>query len=200
MESRYRSVVVFLLILVVRMVVPGLILGQTPETPVLTVCDVMKDLPAHKQKTVIVVGRSKGTMEGSWLDQDCATKLITFGYEWSTSISLSYVVQQTAPAPVLPKGFHWDKTLLNQKLDEVRRTTVLEVLPQYHYSDEWIAVYGRLETYFPVDSALKPYGFVKPNVRIAPGMGHPAGFGHLNGSPAQLVWPQKGIYRFPRKK
>ena len=174
-------------------VAAGVIHGQTQDVAVLTVCDVMKDLPAYKGKTVIVVGRSKGTMEGSWLDQNCPEKLITDGYEWSTSISLSYG-RTDSPPPALPADFHWDKEVLGQRLAEVQKTTVLEVLPKYHYSDEWIAVYGRLESLFLVD------GMLKPNVRIAPGMGHPAGFGHLNISPAQLVWPQPGIYRFPRSK
>ena len=140
-------------------------------------------------------------MEGAWLDQNCSTKLTTDGYEWSTSISLSYISTEVKAAPVLSKGFHWDKSLLAPRLAEVQKTTVLQVLPQYHYADKWVAVYGRLETRFPVDGMLPPLrlpnGLEVPRIPVA---GHPAGFGHLNGSLAQIVWPQKGIYRFPQKE
>lgn len=104
------------------------------------------------------------------------------------------MMNEVQPAPTMPSRFQWEKDLLSRKLLDVQKTTTLRVYPQYHYTDKWIAIYGRLETKFPVD------GMLPPNVHIAPGKGHPAGFGHLNSSPAQLVWPKDGVYSLKAKR
>lgn len=168
-------------------------IGESADIPVLTVCELMQSLPAHKGTTIVVVGRLGSTSEGSWLDQKCTEKLVTDGYEWGSNISLSYLVSETVPSPILPRNFHWDKKILARKLAEVEKTTTLRVYPQYHYTDRWIAVFGRLETHFPLDPG------VYPSASYSTGY-HPAGYGHLNGSPAQLVWPQRGFYEFSRHK
>src|ERR1044071_5099813 len=105
MKTGYRAGNDILIFVLTCIIPPGAMRGHTQAVPLVTVCDVLKDLPAYKGRTVIVVGRSKSTMEGSWLDQDCPTKLITDGYEWSTSISLSYIGTEST-APSMPTKFH----------------------------------------------------------------------------------------------
>ena len=165
----------------------GVAVSRAEDVPVYTVCEVMKDLPALNDKAIVVVGRLSATGEGTWLDQTCPDKLVTNGYTWSTSISLSYVAEHTVPPPRFPKGFHWNKVLVSTKLAALSKTTSLRVYPKYHYSDKWMAVFGRLETKFPLDPAQYPC--------CLSGGGHLAGFGHLNGSPAQLVWPPNGFHK-----
>ena len=155
---------------------PGFVLGQPSDIPVVTVCEVMKELPAYNGKTIVVVGRFGSTDEGAWLSEDCTQQLVIKGHEWSNSISLSDTVGSTQPPPSLPKAFRWNKNMLFKKLTQVKSTTVLRVYPEFHYSDKWLALYGRLETHVPLETL--------------------DGFGHLNGSPAQLISPQDGVYRF----
>jgi len=62
-------------------------------------------------------------------------------------------------------------------LTEVKKATRLEVLPQYRYSDRWMAIYGRLEA-----------KTTRVDIR---GYWH-VGYGHMGSAPAQLVWPQGG--------
>lgn len=169
----------FLLVAALAML-PSVGFADSTIVPVFTVCEALKGLSALKGSVVVVVGRNAATSEGSWLDQNCEEKLMTGEYEWSTSSSLAYVMNQTPSAPTLPKGFRWDNATLGRKLAEIKKTTSLRD------ADRWLAVYGRVETHFPIDSSIYP------NIRTGNG-GHPAGFGHLNGSPAQLVWPHDGI-------
>jgi hypothetical protein len=102
----------------------------------------------------------------------------------STTLS-GELVKGDDPPPPFPKGFRWDKKALREKLAEVKKTTTLQVLPQYHYSDRWAAVYGRLEaktTRVEIRGGL-------PTTYI--------GYGHLNGAAAQLVWPKNGWRHLP---
>ena len=59
------------------------------EVPVLSVCEILADRLAYNGKTVVVVGRTVSTTEGSWLDQECGQKLVIDGSEWPWDISLS---------------------------------------------------------------------------------------------------------------
>ena len=104
--------------------------------PVLTVCEVLNDLSKFDGRTIVVVGRFSHTDEGSWVDEDCPGGVTIDGRSWPTGISTSYTASQTVPAPTLPKGFHWNRTLIREKLGAVKKTTTLRVIPQYHYSDE----------------------------------------------------------------
>src|SRR5579864_5647056 len=69
----------------------------------------------YDRTTIIVVGRSSATGEGSWLDEDCGLKLVIEGRDWPTSISTVYARSEFAPPPQMPKSFKWDKHLLQQK-------------------------------------------------------------------------------------
>ncbi len=111
--------------------------------PVITVCEALHDLSRYNGMTAIVVGRLGSTGEGSWLSEDCERKLVTDGYTWANIISTTYVRSEVQPPPNLPTGFRWDKELLATKLREIQQTTKLRVLKKYHYSDKWVAIFGR---------------------------------------------------------
>jgi hypothetical protein len=138
--------------------------------PVLTVCQALRDSTRYRGQIVIVVGRSVGTSEGSWVDENCGLDLVIEGRKYPTAISTSYVVSQFAAPPSKPHGFKWDKRLLQRTLADVKRTTRLE------YGAHWVAVYGRLETAATRTIALGAG-------QIATTSGH----GHLSAASAQIV-------------
>jgi hypothetical protein len=152
---------------------------QKGDIPVVTVCEALQDRSLYNGKAIIVVGRFVGTMEGTWLSENCEHKIVTDGYTWDNSISTAYVVSEVEPPPSLPKGFKWDKELLANKLKELQKTTKLQVLKEYNYSDKWVAIFGRFETQSPLVGRF--------------------GFGHLNGSPAQLISSVKGYHELKAK-
>ena len=57
------------------------------EIPVVTVCDVLSDLARYNGKSIILVGVSVGTDEGSWMIAKCTRQLVTDGFTWPDSIS-----------------------------------------------------------------------------------------------------------------
>jgi hypothetical protein len=144
--------------------------GQLPsaaDVPVLTVREVLQNRERYNGKSVVVVGRLVGTMEGAWLDQEPANRITIDGNQWGFIISLTYVVGEVEPPPSLPKDFKWDRKLLYKKLSEVQKTTKLEVIQPHEYRERWSAIFGRFETSIPLSEGNA--------------------FGHLNGSPAQLI-------------
>ena len=56
----------------------------TNSIPILTVCDALRDPVRYGGKVVIIVGRSVGTDEGSWLSEDCGFKLEIEGRAYGT--------------------------------------------------------------------------------------------------------------------
>jgi len=136
----------------------------------------LNDLAHYKDKSIIVVGRRSGTMEGVWLSADCEKKLVTDGFAWPDSISLAYVRSEVAPPPELPDHFKLDSKRIEAKIKELKRTTTLRPRSE-HY--RWMVIFGRLEAKIPPQTGHDPKG----NLR-----GY--GFGHINGSPAQLISPQ----------
>ena len=147
------------------------------EVPILSVCEVLQNRIAFNGKTVVVVGRSSGTFEGTWLAEDCPTRLNTDGYEWDGLISTTYDASKTAPPPSI-RDFKWSQSALKTKLASVKMTTKLR---GRGYNDKWVAIVGRFETKERFKVWNRPSG--QP---IADG------FGHLNASPAQLIAPPNG--------
>jgi hypothetical protein len=133
--------------------------------PVLTVCQALKDPLKHSGSIVIIVGSWVGTGEGSWLSETCDLKVALGGRAFAPSLWTSYTPSADAPPPRLPVGFKWDKPAIRQALAEVKKTTHLQ------HRAGWYAIFGRFE----VDTS----GY---------------GLGHLNGAPAQLIWPTTGGY------
>ncbi len=156
---------------------------QPANPPILTVCEALDKAAEYDGKVVIVVGASSGTSEGSWIGEDCPGELVIDGRKWSYGISTAYSLGEVDPPPRLPNGFRWDKKALGEKLTQVKEATKLEVLPQYHYSDRWMAIYGRLE-------AKITRVEIRGDTRITY-----TGYGHLGNAPAQLVSPQGGWRR-----
>src|SRR5262249_43662911 len=142
--------------------------------PIVSVCEALQDRDQYNTKSIIVVGRFSHTREGSWLNEECIQRIVTNGFVWPNDISTTYVRTQVDPPPEPPVDFRWDDALLGMKLKEVQKTTKLVVRRQDNYSDKWVAMFGRFETRLPG--------------RILPGSDPLSfGFGHLNGSPAQLI-------------
>ncbi len=151
------------------------------DIPVLTVCEVLRDAGRYDGKTVIVVGRSIGTMEGSWLDDDCAPQIVINGRSWRPNISTAWAASEFAPPPEKQHGFKWDRGAIEAKLEAVKRTTSLRVYKDKS-SDHWLAVFGRLEATLPRRITLS-----SGRTGLIPG------FGHEGGSPAQLLSPRDGF-------
>jgi hypothetical protein len=150
--------------------------GQTESAisndkiPVFTVCEVLQNLSAYNNKSIIVIGQFAHTDEGGWIVEDCENKIVTEGYTWGNSISILYIVGQTEPPPSLPANFHWDDELL------LKKAMASKNYDKSHDLDEWGAWFGRLETRIP------PRVIKYPNGTIG-GLG----FGHLGTSIAQLI-------------
>lgn len=151
--------------------------AASEEIPVLSVCEVLKDLDRYEGKSVIVVGRSSATDEGSWLTEGCALKVVRGTREFGAQISTTYVVSDFAPPPQLPHDFRWDKRLVRRKLEHVKLTTARGAY------DQWAAMFGRLETRLP----RRLFGRNSE--------AYANGFGHMSASPAQLVSPADGYLR-----
>ncbi len=104
--------------------------------------------------------------------------------EFGAQISTTYVDGEFAPPPRFPEGFKWDKRLLQQKLTQIKQTTELRIYKDRRYNEHWYAMFGRLETRLP--RQLSTGNNTKSYTN---------GFGHLSGSPAQLVSPRNGYFR-----
>lgn len=156
--------------------------GPPSDIPVVTVCEALTDLQRYEGKTIVVLGRFTSTDEGSWLDAECGFKVQNAKWEFPTSISTSYAVDEFAPAPIKPSGFRWDEPLLRQKLEQLKQTTRLREVRSINYADQWVAFLGRLETQLP------------RKIRVsAERIGYTPGFGHLSAAPAQLIPAKNGF-------
>jgi hypothetical protein len=146
----------------------------------------MRDLASYKGKTVIVVGQNIASDEGSWLLEDCKGKVSLGGNAGGPTISLSYSPDPHTPPPLLPAGFRWNKKTLARKLRHVRDSAGTEKPRGEDWWGTWLAVYGRLET-GPWDMKFQTLNGTMEVVHNV------LGYGHLNSSVAQLVWPKNGM-------
>ena len=141
-----------------------------------TVCDVLNDLKAYNGKSVAVLGRWSGTVEGEWLSQDCSHPLRTGNYTWHSTLSLEWNAQASTRFEVT--GL--DQSAVAKALESVKKTTKLRA------GDRWALVFGRLNT-----QELK----VKRDSRS--GRLILNGFGHLNGAPGEIVHGEKCLHFLP---
>ena len=148
--------------------------GQTPLRPV-AVCDVLRDLQAFSGKTVALIGRSTGTEEGWWLDEDCPRKLKTGDFEWR---DMAWLQIDNSSESAFAGRMVIDSLSLRAKLTEIRNRTELRST-----KETWAIVYGKVDARDKLETATYSTGQIVSN-----------GFGHLNGAPFQLVY-RKGDVR-----
>jgi len=154
-------------------------MAHAQQIPVLTVCEVLHELPKYNGKLVIVVGRVFFTFEGTFMNEDCGPGGTTTvqGKRWLSMIAFG------SPETGGPVVVRWDHDVLSQKLNQVQQTTHLESPSSSPLGDRWSAVCGRLEA----PQKLRPPNRSKSH----PGNGYGA-----NGSvPAALHKVQD--YNFP---
>ena len=150
-------------IVLIQILLPIESVGQ-PRQPNVTmsVCDVLANDPTILNGKVIKVrGRYVSTDEGKWILGECKTHLETKGLVWSNSLSVD--VDQSEKE-YLRSWSRLGRKLRQLRFDSVRDTFVVTFV-------------GRLTTRATMEDQVvqRPYGLAK------------AGFGHLGGSPAEIV-------------
>ncbi len=111
--------------------------ADPPLTPV-TVCEVLRDLPAHEGKDAAVLGRYSFRSSGTWVgEQACQPAL---------SGAATLALLEDKDAPKLPESYTLDAVVLHRKLVDVQHRTSLGKFrfgtPDY---DRWAVIYGRVE-------------------------------------------------------
>ena len=154
------------------------------EEPVLlTVCEVLEQRHQYNDKVVVLVGVKASTDEGGWLlDNGCIKRVITQGFAWSNDISLKWA-PTLAPEPL---GLAlMAQTEFGTKLQLVQQRNSLRQFRhgKLDFSDRWVVAYGRFQS--------------RPDLKPPKGKGVRQewgnGYGHLNGSPAQLLIKEGSI-------
>ncbi len=156
----------------------GCCLAQTDESKTLSVCDVLARLPDLKGKEIAVRGMWFDTDESLWLvpqDLRCPRELITDGFIWNNSIHLV-----EARAPLYREN-------PNAQLELNRKLSVADAQPERYFV--MITLIGTLEARVPPLVVRSPDGVVT---------GY--GFGHLNISPAELIYTRFTDVRLVEEK
>lgn len=136
---------------------------QPPAAPVVSVCELLKDRMQYDGKMVTVRGEVDGTSEGTWLSDDfCPEALTILGRDWRRSIALV-----TPNFAVKPVEFQYDQGAADRLQREFK---LLKVDPKKVRM--FVTYEGVFET--------------RPDSDLTCG-GRACGFGHLGGSPGQLV-------------
>jgi hypothetical protein len=103
-----------------------------------TVCEVLRDLPAHEAKDVAVLGRYSFRSSGTWMGEQACQPAIT------GPATLPLV--ENDEAPKLPDNYTLDAAAVHRKLADVQHRTSLGKFrfgtPDY---DRWAIIYGRVE-------------------------------------------------------
>jgi hypothetical protein len=116
----------------------------------ITVCEVLRDLPAQTGKTVAVLGRYSFRENGSWVSEDTCLPAADAAPQAAGSTpppppprELWMVEDHTAPR--LPDDYELDGPALHRKLSEMQRHTALAKFrfgtPDY---DRWAVIWGRV--------------------------------------------------------
>jgi hypothetical protein len=113
--------------------------ADAPLVP-LTVCEILRDLPAKNGETAVVVSRYSFRQHGRWIGEDACEPA-------SAVPSLLWLTEDPAGAPKPPGDFELEAAVLHRKITEIQRHTTLGKFkfgnPEY---DRWAMVYGRVET------------------------------------------------------
>jgi hypothetical protein len=151
-----------------------------PPSDFATVCEVLANRGAYDGKVVALVGRWSSTDEGFWLASDCESSVKTGDYVWGSIIFLAY--DPSSPSIFL-NGPRPDDVEANKRIAEM--TLRSKSSTDKH---EWAVVYGRIETKEHLATVVARDGK----------SARPAGYGHLNAAPAQIVYRQKDLVILPR--
>ena len=143
-----------------------MIFGQTrssAQVKVLTVCEVLGNVPLYADTAVAVVGRLERTVSltdhSEFLSQDrCEHPVITHGHTWSDKIQIWAAWEEGVPKPPSDRP-KLERSVIATKLSILRKTTKVgsHQAPQFKadgrsivYShtaevpNEWAVVYGRI--------------------------------------------------------
>ena len=109
----------------------------------LTVCEVLRDLPAAEGKTIPILGRYSFRERGRWVGQQtCEPPLGTDGNPGPQLI----LVEDSKDGPKLPEDFELDGAALRTKLQAMLKHTALG---KFRFGstdyDRWAVIYGRVE-------------------------------------------------------
>jgi hypothetical protein len=158
--SRYLAVALF---------VCGLVAQRPDNSRLLTVCELLTSPDKYNGKMVTVRAIVKGTDEGAWLsDLKCPATFRTGSLSWPWAIALASRTQA-----MKPPDFSFD-----EQADQQIRQKLLQMNQNNRPIRIWLTYIGRFETHTDLAHAV---------VRDSNGVVQPAGFGHLNWAPAQLV-------------
>lgn len=119
----------------------------------LTVCEIVRDLPAQEGKIVAAVGRYSFRSDGRWLgEQTCDAT--------GPTPSL-WLVEDLKDGPKPPEPLNLDKPALKKKFADVQRRSTLG---KFHFGtsdyDRWAVVYGRVERREGDDAKKAPANLV----------------------------------------
>ena len=130
----------------VLLLLSGALATPAADNPIepFSVCEVLKDLPAHEGHVLALLGRFSFRRDGRSLNEEtCGDKPAPGEPPQATSVRLTDDVK-AAPKP--PAVFELDAVTITRKLKQVREHTSLRTFrfgtPDY---DRWAVVYGRLE-------------------------------------------------------
>ena len=104
----------------------------------MTVCEILRELPANDGKTIAVLGRYSFRSSGSWVgEQSCQPAL-------DGAATLTLVEDKEAPK--LPENYVLDAVALHKKLVEIQHRTSLG---KFRFGtqdyDRWAVIYGKVE-------------------------------------------------------
>jgi hypothetical protein len=119
----------------------------------LTVCEIVRDLPALDGKIVAAVGRYSFRSDGRWLgEQTC---------EMSGPAPSLWMVEDLKEGPRPPEPLNLDKAALKKKFADIQRRSALG---KFHFGtsdyDRWAVVYGRVERRTGDDAKKAPGNLV----------------------------------------
>ena len=109
-----------------------------PPLAPLTVCEILRDFPAHEGKDVAALGRYSFRTSGRWVgEQACQPPL---------DVPPMLVLVEEDAAPKLPESYSLDGAAVHRKLTDMQHRTTLGKFrfgtPDY---DRWAVIYGRVE-------------------------------------------------------
>lgn len=153
------------------LLLPVLLLADSKTAQTLTVCDALKALPKYRNRMVIIRGELLRTEEGTYLSAvDCQKPLVASGHTWEPEYAINLI------PPDSPSVESSESFIASVRVDPASS----KLLSRYADDSKtriWITVRGRLETRLNFEL-----------VQWGDGKQRPYGDGHLNASPAQLVY------------